>query len=45
VNFKEPLQLDYDAPAEDIMKIIMNAIEQSKDYMMKGAHHWSKVGN
>src|SRR6188474_275599 len=45
VNFKEPLQLDYDAPAEDIMKTIMNAIEQSKEYMMKGAHHWSKVGN
>ena len=45
MNFKEPLQLDYDAPAEDIMKIIMNAIEQSKEYMMKGAHHWSKIGN
>lgn len=45
VNFKEPLQLDYDAPAEDIMEIIMNAIEQSKDYMMKGAHNSSKIGN
>ncbi len=42
VNFKEPLQIDYDAPAEDIMKKIMDAIEQSKEHMMKGAHHWSK---
>ena len=45
VNFKEPLQLDYDAPTEDIMKKIMEAIEQSKEYMMKGAHHWSRIGN
>ena len=45
VNFKEPLQLDYDAPVEDIMREIMDAIEQSKEYMMKGPHHWSKVSN
>src|SRR6187397_652041 len=42
VNFKAPLQIDYDAPAEEIMKEIMNGIEQSKEYMMKGAHHWKK---
>jgi len=42
VNFKAPLQIDYDAPAEEIMKKIMDAIEQSKEYMMKGAHHWTK---
>ena len=40
VTFKEPLEIDYEAPAESIMKKIMDAIEQSKDYMMKGAHHW-----
>ena len=40
VTFKEPLEIDYEAPAEAIMKKIMDAIEQSKDYMMKGAHHW-----
>ncbi len=40
VTFKEPLEIDYEAPAETIMKKIMDAIEQSKDYMMKGAHHW-----
>ena len=24
------------------MKKIMDAIEQSKEFMMKGAHHWTK---
>ena len=43
VNFKEPLQIDYDAPAEIILAEIMNAIEQSKEFMMKGAHHWEKA--
>jgi 1-acyl-sn-glycerol-3-phosphate acyltransferase len=42
VTFKEPLQLDYDAPAETILSKIMDAIEQSKHYMMKGPHHWLK---
>lgn len=42
VRFKEPLSIDYDAPAEEILKQIMDAIEQSKAYMMKGAHHWKK---
>ena len=40
VNFKEPLEIDYDAPAEIILAQIMNAIEQSKQYMLKGPHHW-----
>src|SRR5678809_32999 len=43
VSFKAPLQIDYDAPAEEIMKEIMNGIEQRKEYMMKGAHHWTKA--
>lgn len=43
VKFKEPLQIDYDEPAEKILAQIMNAIEQSKTYMMKGAHHWETV--
>jgi 1-acyl-sn-glycerol-3-phosphate acyltransferase len=42
VTFKEPLQIDYDAPAETIMNKVMDAIEQSKEYMMKGRHHWLK---
>jgi 1-acyl-sn-glycerol-3-phosphate acyltransferase len=40
VRFKEPLEMDYDAPAEIILARVMDAIEQSKAYMMQGAHHW-----
>ena len=40
VRFKPPLQIDYDAPAEVILAQVMDAIEQSKEHMMKGAHHW-----
>lgn len=43
VNFKEPLEIDYDAPAETIMNNIMDAIEQSKKFMMMGPHHWLKT--
>lgn len=39
ITFKEPLQLDYDAPADDILNKVMDAIEQSKDFMMRGKHH------
>jgi 1-acyl-sn-glycerol-3-phosphate acyltransferase len=42
VNFKKPLDIDYNAPAETILAQIMDAIEQSKEYMLKGAHHWEK---
>ncbi len=40
VTFKEPLKLDYDASSEVILDQIMDAIEQSKKYMMMGKHHW-----
>ena len=40
VTFKEPLVIDYEAPADIIMNQIMDAIEQSKKYMMMGRHHW-----
>jgi 1-acyl-sn-glycerol-3-phosphate acyltransferase len=39
VQFKEPLQIDYDAPAEVILEKLMQAIEQSKEFMLQGAHH------
>lgn len=39
VRFKEPLVIDYDAPTEKILEQLMDAIEQSKSYMLKGAHH------
>jgi len=40
VTFKEPLAIDYEAPAEEILSKIMDAIGQSKKFMMMGAHHW-----
>jgi 1-acyl-sn-glycerol-3-phosphate acyltransferase len=40
ILFKEPLQIDYDAPAEEILAQIMDSIEQSKRHMMMGRHHW-----
>ncbi|HET6256982.1 MAG TPA: lysophospholipid acyltransferase family protein [Puia sp.] len=40
VTFKEPLEVDYDAPPEKIMEQVMDSIEQSKKFMMLGAHHW-----
>ncbi len=40
VTFKEPLTIDYDAPSETILAMIMDAIEQSRKYMLMGAHHW-----
>ncbi len=42
VRFKEPLNIDYDAAPEAILIQVMNAIEQSKEHMMRGAHHWLK---
>jgi 1-acyl-sn-glycerol-3-phosphate acyltransferase len=40
VTFKAPLVIDYEAPAHVILAQVMDAIEQSKDHMMKGPHHW-----
>ena len=37
VRFKEPLQIDYEAPAEEILQQIMVAIEQNKERQFK--HH------
>ena len=40
VRFKEPLVINYEAPAEEILAQVMEAIEQSKEHMLRGAHHW-----
>ncbi|MCX6320003.1 MAG: lysophospholipid acyltransferase family protein [Bacteroidetes bacterium] len=40
VTFKPPLVIDYEAPAELILTQIMDAIEQSKKFMLMGKHHW-----
>ena len=42
VRFKPPMQINYDDPADKILDQLMEAIEQSKEHMMKGAHHWLK---
>jgi 1-acyl-sn-glycerol-3-phosphate acyltransferase len=43
VTFKAPLVIDYEAPAEEILAQLMDAIEQSKKYMMMGKHHWQST--
>jgi 1-acyl-sn-glycerol-3-phosphate acyltransferase len=40
VAFKPALDINYDASTEQILSQIMDAIEQSKKFMMKGKHHW-----
>jgi 1-acyl-sn-glycerol-3-phosphate acyltransferase len=39
VHFKEPLDVDYNDTTEHILEQVMNAIEQSHEYMAKGHHH------
>ena len=39
VRFKAPLVIDYDESVENILSQVMDAIEQSKEYMLKGKHH------
>jgi 1-acyl-sn-glycerol-3-phosphate acyltransferase len=39
VTFKKPLLIDYDQSSEIILEQVMDAIEQSKKYMMMGRHH------
>lgn len=41
VRFKEPLSINYDDTSENILAQIMDAIEQSKEYMMHGKHQWT----
>lgn len=44
VRFKAPLNIDYDARSEEILAQLMDAIEQSKTYMLKGKHHQLSTG-
>ncbi|CAN5177342.1 lysophospholipid acyltransferase family protein [soil metagenome] len=39
VNFKEPLQFDKEESTESILEKVMDAIEQSKKFMLKSKHH------
>jgi 1-acyl-sn-glycerol-3-phosphate acyltransferase len=38
VTFKEPMQIDYNDTTENILAAVMDAIEQSKKFMIKGNH-------
>ena len=40
VRFKEPLILTYEESVETILEKVMDAIEQSKKFMMKSKHHF-----
>jgi hypothetical protein len=39
IRFKEPLDIDYSASVDSILETVMDAIEQSKKFMLKGGHH------
>ncbi len=39
VRIKPPLDIDFDASTDHILESIMDAIEQSKNYMLKSKHH------
>lgn len=39
VKFKAPMVIDYSLSAEIILDQVMDAIEQSKKFMLKGKHH------
>jgi 1-acyl-sn-glycerol-3-phosphate acyltransferase len=39
VTFKEPLEIDYNDTCENILEKVMDSIEQSKKFMLKGKHH------
>jgi 1-acyl-sn-glycerol-3-phosphate acyltransferase len=39
VTFKEPMKINYDDTTEQILAQVMDAIEQSKKFMLQGKHH------
>ena len=39
VQFKEPMKFTYEETIDEILEKVMDAIEQSKKYMLKGKHH------
>lgn len=39
IRFKAPLVINYEDTAEQIVEQVMDAIEQSKKFMLKGKHH------
>ena len=35
----EPLSINYDDPVDKILEQVMDAIEQSRQFMLRGKHH------
>lgn len=43
IRFKEPMVIDYTQPVEEILDQVMEAIEQSKNYMHRSKHHFMNL--
>jgi 1-acyl-sn-glycerol-3-phosphate acyltransferase len=43
VTFKPPMEIDYTSSTDEILQKVMYAIEQSREHMMKGPHHWKTL--
>jgi 1-acyl-sn-glycerol-3-phosphate acyltransferase len=43
VEFKPPMEINFEASTEEILAQIMDAIEQSKKFMQQGKHRWETV--
>ena len=43
VRFKEPMVIDYTQSVDAILDQVMEAIEQSKTYMLKSKHHFMSI--
>ncbi|BAV04792.1 hypothetical protein FLA_0791 [Filimonas lacunae] len=43
IRFKAPMEINYDNSVEEILDQVMHAIEQSKEFMLKGKHHMNKL--
>lgn len=43
VHFKKPLDINYNDSVDNILDQVMDAIEQSKKFMLKGKHHLMNV--
>ncbi len=43
IRFKEPMVIDYTKPVDHILEQVMEAIEQSRNFMLKGKHHFMNL--
>lgn len=43
IRFKPAMEIDYEKSVEEILDQVMDAIEQSKKYMLLGRHHMAKL--